>query len=59
MESKPLLAQRLLNLMFRIFLVENVAEAPVSEEMETDAARDMPADTTAIISDDEVDVSTA
>ena len=37
---------------------EKVAEAPVSEEMETDAAIDMPADTTATVSDDKVDVTT-
>ena len=74
MKSKLLLAQRLLNLMMGIFLVENMAgtllhcayfltlvylEAPVSEEMETDTARDMLGDTTAIVSDDEVDVSIA
>ena len=34
-------------------------EAPVSEEIETDAAIDMPADTTATVSDDKVDITTA
>ena len=42
-----------------LFLTLVYLEAPVSEEMETDAAIDMPADTTATVSDDEVDVSTA
>ena len=41
------------------FLTLVYLEAPVSEGMETDAAIDMPADTTATVSDDKVDITTA
>ena len=40
-------------------LLHGFIQILLSEEMETDAAIDMPADTTATVSDDKVDVSTA